>query len=35
SKEAAAISEMISMLQQLDERNLRKAKDLIQIAFFD
>jgi DNA-binding MarR family transcriptional regulator len=35
SKEAGAISEIISMLQQLDERNLRKAKELIQVAFFD
>ncbi|MEV5030373.1 winged helix DNA-binding protein [Paenibacillus sp. LPE1-1-1.1] len=35
SQEALTISEIVSKLQQLDARNLKKAKDLIQVAFFD
>lgn len=35
SEEALAINEIVAKLQQLDARNLKKAKDLIQVAFFD
>jgi len=35
SQETTAISEILSMLQQLDTRTLKKAKELIQVAFFD
>ncbi|MBP1989383.1 MarR family transcriptional regulator [Paenibacillus eucommiae] len=35
SQEGTAIREILSMLQQLDARNLKKAKDLLQVAFFD
>ncbi|WP_419874146.1 hypothetical protein [Candidatus Pristimantibacillus sp. PTI5] len=35
SYEALTISEIVSQLEQLDARNLKKAKDLIQVAFFD
>lgn len=35
SQEAMEISEIHDMLQQLDARKLKKAKDLLQIALFD
>jgi DNA-binding MarR family transcriptional regulator len=34
-EEATDISEIVTLLHQLDDRNLKKAKDIIQIAFFD
>ncbi|MCQ6560578.1 hypothetical protein NNL21_17965 [Paenibacillus mendelii] len=35
SLESVTISEILAMLQQLDARKLKKAKELIQIAFMD
>jgi len=35
SQETSLIGEVLDMLQRLDARNLKKAKDLIQVAFFD
>lgn len=35
SKEATIMSDMLTLLQQLDDRKLKKAKELIQLAFFD
>ncbi|CAM3287137.1 winged helix DNA-binding protein [Paenibacillus lupini] len=35
SKEATVMSDMWMLLQQLDDRKLKKAKELIQVAFFD
>jgi Transcriptional regulators len=35
SQETSAMGDMLALLQQLDERKLQKAKELIQIAFFD
>lgn len=34
-EEPTAISEIVALLHQMDERNLKKAKDIIQIAFFN
>lgn len=33
--EPTAITEIVALLHQMDERNLKKAKDIIQIAFFN
>ncbi|SFE53013.1 DNA-binding transcriptional regulator, MarR family [Paenibacillus catalpae] len=34
-QETSAMSDMLALLQQLDDRKLKKAKELIQVAFFD
>ncbi|OZB96614.1 hypothetical protein [Paenibacillus sp. XY044] len=33
--ETAAISEILSQLQRLEERDLRKVRDMIQLMFFE
>lgn len=34
-RETTAMGEMLALLQQLDERQLKKAMEIIQVAFLD